>query len=87
MEYKRCVDRCAKEGGRMSEYIYWKEQCEYCVNSGSCPYPENQEAIKSLEQWEKENKFWGSLKLICDYFVLNKHQYYSNNPPECAMKK
>lgn len=66
------------------EWVYWKEQCEYCMNRNTCPYTENQESIKSLKQWEKENKFWGSLKLICDYYVLDKDKYYLDNPPECS---
>lgn len=65
------------------EWIYWKEQCEYCMNRSTCPYPENQESMESLKKWEKENKFWGSLKLICDYCVFDKDKYYLDNPPEC----
>ena len=65
------------------EWIYWKEQCEYCMNRNTCLYPENQESMEALKQWEKENKFWGSLKLICDYYVLDKDKYYLDNPPEC----
>ena len=65
------------------EWVYWKEQCEYCMNRNACPYPENQESMEALKQWEKENKFWGSLKLICDYYVLDKDKYYLDNPPEC----
>lgn len=65
------------------EWIYWKEQCEYCMNRNTCLYPENQESMEALKQWEKENKFWGSLKLICDYYVLDKDKYYLDNQPEC----
>lgn len=65
------------------EWIYWKEQCEYCMNRNTCSYPENQESMEALKQWEKENKFWGSLKLICDYYVLDKDKYYLDSPPEC----
>ena len=65
------------------EWIYWKEQCEYCMNRNTCSYPENQESMEALKQWEKENKFWGSLKLICDYYVLDRDKYYLDNPPEC----
>lgn len=68
------------------EWIYWKEQCEYCMNRNTCPYPENQESIEALKQWEKENEFWGSLKLICDYYVFDKDKYYLDNPPECNRK-
>ena len=68
------------------EWVYWKEQCEYCMNRNACPYPENQEAMEVLKQWEKENKFWGSLKLICDYYVIDKDKYYLDNPPECNAK-
>lgn len=68
------------------EWVYWKEQCEYCMNRNACPYPENQESMEMLKQWEKENKFWGSLKLICDYYVIDKDKYYLDNPPECNAK-
>lgn len=71
----------------MGEWIYWKEQCEYCLNNNPCPYSENQKAFQSLERWEKENKFWGSLKMNCDYFILDKYKYYLDNPPECARKE
>lgn len=29
------------------EWIYWEEQCEYCMNRSTCPYPENQESMKN----------------------------------------
>lgn len=65
------------------EWVCWKEQCEYCMNRNTCPYPENQESMEALKKWEKENKFWGSLKLSCDYHVLDKDKYYLDNSPEC----
>lgn len=68
------------------EWVYWRKQCEYCMNRNPCPYPENQESMEALKQWEKENKFWGSLKLICDYYVLDKDKYYLDNPPECNVE-
>ena len=70
------------KGNDMCEWIYWKEQCQYCVNNNPCSYPENQKSIESLDKWEKENTFWGSLKLKCDYFCLDKDKYYQDNPPE-----
>ena len=80
---KRLVEKQPSVEPVRGEWIYWKEQCEYCMNRNTCPYPENQESMEALKQWEKENKFWGSLKLICDYYVLDKDKYYLDNPPEC----
>ena len=81
------VDRLETVELVRGEWIYWKEQCEYCMNRSTCPYPENQESMESLKKWEKENKFWGSLKLICDYYVLDKDKYYLDNPPECNAER
>ena len=68
----------------MSKWIYWKEQCKYCVNNNPCNYPENKEAMESLIKWEKENRFYGGLKLMCDYFYLDEDKYYEDHPPVCC---
>lgn len=83
IDYQPAVEAVPVHG----EWVYWKEQCEYCMNRNTCPYPENKESMEALKQWEKENKFFGSLKLICDYYVLDKDKYYLDNPPECNAER
>ena len=70
----------------MSRWIYWTEQCKYCVKNNSCNYPENKRAMESLKKWDKENLFWGSLKLTCDYFYLDEDKYSKDHLPDCDVR-
>lgn len=58
-------------------YIYWKEQCKYCINKDKCPYQDAVRVlINKLSIIEKSTKnCWGSLKWLCDYFILDTNKY------------
>lgn len=54
-------------------FIYWKEQCQYCINQ-NCGYKNDVKLfINKLSQLEKETKnVYGRLKFNCDYFCIDK---------------
>lgn len=66
-------------------YIYYKEQCDYCVTKDKCSYEKRTrtfvETIGGLESLS--TGIYGSLSFKCDYFVLDQLAYDRDNPPEC----
>ena len=68
-----------------NRFIYWKEQCEYCVNKIGCEsIPAMTDYIHRLERIKPIGPLWGSLEFKCDYFILDKEEYDMKNPPECS---
>ena len=65
-------------------YIYYKEQCKYCLKNGKCDYQEKTQtfldAINGIEHLA--NGVYGSLSFKCDYFDLDQLAYNKDNPPE-----
>ena len=65
-------------------YIYYKEQCKYCLKNGKCDYQKKTQtfldAINGIEHLA--NGVYGSLSFKCDYFDLDKLAYNKDNPPE-----
>ena len=65
-------------------YIYYKEQCKYCLKNGKCDYQKKTqtflEAINGIEHLA--NGVYGSLSFKCDYFDLDQLAYNKDNPPE-----
>ena len=65
-------------------YIYYKEQCKYCLKNGKCDYQKKTQtfldAINGIEHLA--NGVYGSLSFKCDYFDLDQLAYNKNNPPE-----
>ena len=66
-------------------YIYYKEQCDYCINKGKCDYEKRTrtfvETIGGVERLT--SGVFGSLSFECDYFYLDQLAYNRANPPEC----
>lgn len=58
-------------------YIYYKEQCDYCINKGTCNHEKRTrtfvETIGGIEYLA--NGVHGSLSFKCDYFDLDQHAY------------
>ena len=65
-------------------YIYYKEQCKYCLKNGKCDYQKKTQtfldAINGIEHLA--NGVYGSLSFKCDYFGLDQLAYNKDNPPE-----
>ena len=65
-------------------YIYYKEQCKYCLKNGKCYYQKKTQtfldAINGIEHLA--NGVYGSLSFKCDYFDLDQLAYNKDNPPE-----
>ena len=65
-------------------YIYYKEQCKYCLKNGKCDYQKKTQtfldAINGIEHLA--NGVYGSLSFKCDYFDLDQFAYNKDNPPE-----
>ena len=65
-------------------YIYYKEQCKYCIKNGKCDYQKKTQtfldAINGIEHLA--NGVYGSLSFKCDYFDLDQLAYNKDNPPE-----
>ena len=66
-------------------YIYYKEQCDYCINKGKCDYEQRTrtfvETIGGVESLT--NGVFGSLSFKCDYFYLDELAYNKDHLPEC----
>ena len=65
-------------------YIYYNEQCKYCLKNGKCDYQKKTQtfldAINGIEHLA--NGVYGSLSFKCDYFDLDQLAYNKDNPPE-----
>lgn len=68
-------------------WIYWKEQCEYCKNKEGCEYKNRvQDLIERFSKVESSSPgVYGSLSWKCDYFIVDKEEYYKKNEGECAI--
>ncbi len=67
-----------------TKYIYYKEQCNYCINKGKCDHEKRTrtfvETIGGVERLT--SGVFGSLSFKCDYFDLDQLVYNRDNPPE-----
>ena len=65
-------------------YIYYKEQCKYCLKNGKCDYQKKtQTFVDAINGFERlVNGVYGSLSFRCDYFDLDQLAYSKDNPPE-----
>lgn len=71
----------------LKPYIYYKEQCDYCINNGKCDYEKRTrkfvETISGVDALT--SGVFGGLDFKCDYFDLDQLVYNKRNPPECAI--
>lgn len=53
-------------------YVYWPEQCDYCLNKNNCPQNKNlvKNYINSLIE-VNDTSVYGSLSWWCDYYILD----------------
>ena len=67
-----------------NHYIYYKNQCKYCLKKGKCDNQKNTQifldAINGIEHLA--SGVYGSLDFRCDYFNIDKLAYRKDNPPE-----
>ena len=64
-------------------YVYWKEQCEYCINAKNCGYIDDMKIyLEKLEKVKAPNPVYGSLHFECDYFIFDIDLYDEKNPME-----
>lgn len=64
-------------------WVYWPEQCKYCINRKKCEYKEFAlDYIYSLQEVESSN-IYGSLYWWCDYYIIDIEKYNKENPGEC----
>ena len=67
-----------------NHYIYYKEQCKYCLKNGKCDYQKKTQtfldAINGIEHLV--SGVYGSLNFRCDYFDFDELAYIKDNPPE-----
>ena len=63
-------------------WVYWKEQCEYCVNQQNCTY-NLKDYMDKLENVKPDSPVYGRLEFICDYFVFSEELYHNSNLSEC----
>ena len=65
-------------------YIYYKEQCDYCLNKGKCDYEKRTrkfvETISGVDSLT--SGVFGSLSFECDYFDLDQLAYNIRHPAE-----
>ena len=65
-------------------YIYYKQQCDYCLRKGKCDYEKKTRAfVNTISGVEAlSSGVYGSLSFKCDYFDLDQLAYNKDNPPE-----
>ena len=65
-------------------YIYYKQQCDYCLQKGKCDYEKKTRTfVNTICGVEALSKgVYGSLSFKCDYFDLDQLSYNKDNPPE-----
>ena len=65
-------------------YIYYKQQCDYCLRKGKCDYEmKTRVFVNTISGVEAlSSGVYGSLSFKCDYFDLDQLAYNKDNPPE-----
>ena len=65
-------------------YIYYKQQCDYCLRKGKCDYEKKTRTfVNTIGGVETlSSGVYGSLSFKCDYFDLDQLAYNKDNPPE-----
>lgn len=65
-------------------YIYYKQQCDYCLRKGKCDYEKKTRIfVNTIGGVEAlSSGVYGSLSFKCAYFDLDQLAYDKDNPPE-----
>ena len=66
--------------------VYWKEQCDFCVNRMYCKY---RDSVELLQAWLKvvdleTSGCYGTLSFWCDYFKADEEWVKANKQLEVA---
>ena len=69
----------------MKYWIYWPEQCKYCLNRHDCEYETKVKEYIQLLQDVPDKGCYGSLAWWCDYFITDEKKYLAENPGECCV--
>lgn len=74
------------EGVNMKYWIYWPEQCVYCINRKDCNYKEKVNNYISKIVNIEDKGIYGSLSWWCDYYLIDEEEYNKlscNETREC----
>ena len=65
-------------------WIYYKEQCQYCLNRQNCSYIKDvKNYINAISATEKIAKnVYGTTEFKCDYFIFDIEKYLKENKGE-----
>lgn len=65
-------------------WVYYKEQCQYCLNRHNCEYIEKvKNYIEKLEAIDSKG-IYGTTAFWCDYYNIDEQEYWNKNNGECA---
>ena len=63
-------------------WVYFKEQCDYCLNRHNCEYTKKvKKYIENLDALDSSG-IYGTTTFLCDYYILDEQEYNKNG--ECA---
>ena len=60
-------------------WIYWPEQCDYCINRNDCQYKDKVKEYIHQLTLVNDRGIYGTLNWKCDYFLLDIAEYEKNN--------
>lgn len=72
--------------GRNSKYwVYYKEQCKYCLNREECQYKEKvKKYLEALDALDDKG-IYGNTSFWCDYYMLDVREYWKYNQGDCCV--
>lgn len=67
----------------MKYRIYWKEQCDFCLNRENCEYKEKvKQHMQKIDSLDSKG-IYGTTSFWCDYYNLDEDAYWKNPIGEC----
>lgn len=67
----------------MKYWIYWKEQCDFCLNRENCEYKEKvKQYMQKIDSLDSKG-IYGTTSFWCDYYNLDEDAYWENPIGEC----
>ena len=69
----------------MKHWVYWPEQCKYCLNRHNCEYEIRVKEYIQLLRNVSHKGCYGSLSWWCDYYIIDEEKYLAENPGECCV--
>ena len=73
-------------------WVYWKDQCLYCMNREKCEYKNTViDYIQRLREFEKNyfticcgQNIYGTTDFWCDYYIVDEEEYLKRQPADCC---